>query len=346
MVDEGIRLLMRDVTEAILPKIRDQGDKELDPIANDLCLPGMDVERLITLFENSGVLVHARLARALRRLFHDELQARLAKLPRQFEPDLLGALFDYHNVKENPEELQAVLTLNYDSLAEDALLRSHGGYDHVIKSLPEGTREGSTQGVPVLKLHGSFDWRKDYPTRVMERGSKAEEDDLLWIPPGVEKRRERYPFSLLWARAQELLDCNTLRVVGCSLSANDWHLVTLLFATQRAPSNMPGYAIELIDFPGPCEEVKSRYRYLQIVGIMDQPGFVRSVAEDLFPKLASGGDPSDEEKREVSGYLDGQRVNILERWLRDRGENLRFEGSELETRSGIFKRFVDGGEPG
>ncbi len=348
LVDDGVRLLMRDITAAIQLKIRKQNDKELDPIANDLLgPPGVDVERLITLFESSGVYVHARLAKTLRGLFYEELHEQLSSIPKNIEPDLLGALFDYHRVAQADEELKAILTLNYDSLAEDALLRSHGAYDYVIKCQSIGTREASkVTGVPVLKLHGSFDWKKDFPTKVMERGSKAGEDEILWIPPGVEKRRERYPFSILWGRAQELLDCDLLRIVGCSLSPNDWHLVTLLFGTQRASPTQAGYMIELIDFPNCCEDVRKRYSYLRIAGIMDQTDFVKSIGADLFPSLNTGAEPTEEQIGEIESYIGSGKVNVLERWLRARGENLRLAGSDLATTSGIFKRFIDGGQSG
>ena len=58
--------------------------------------------------------------------------------------------------------------------------------------------------------------------------------NTLWIPPGVDKKRENYPFNYLWGQAVEnLLECDVLRVIGCSLSRNDWGMIPILYTIQR-----------------------------------------------------------------------------------------------------------------
>ena len=39
--------------------------------------------------------------------------------------------------------------------------------------------------------------------------------------------------DLIWDKARELLDCDVLRIIGSSLSMNDWELVSLVHTTQK-----------------------------------------------------------------------------------------------------------------
>ena len=100
---------------------------------------------------------------------------------------------------------------------------------------------------PILKLHGSFNWKKDYPVIVTNQDN-LKERDVFWIPPGLDKKREQYPFNLLWARAKEILKCDILRIIGCSLNRNDMQLISLVFGMQKINSSRK-FKIEIIQRP-------------------------------------------------------------------------------------------------
>jgi hypothetical protein len=71
----------------------------------------------------------------------------------------------------------AVLTFNYDTLAEQALTQPGKAWNH-------GTRRDGNKGVPVFKLHGSIDWI------VAHRSEQFSKLDLLFDKPNA-NRSER-----------------------------------------------------------------------------------------------------------------------------------------------------------
>jgi hypothetical protein len=92
---------------------------------------------------------------------------------------------------------------------------------------------------------------------------------MLWIPPSIEKVKDRYPFNLLWGKAFELLlNCDVLRIVGCNLSQNDWGLISLLFNTQLEPGGV--YEIELIRSHKGGARVRKRNGFLKNVRILGE----------------------------------------------------------------------------
>ena len=74
------------------------------------------------------------------------------------------------------------------------------------------------------------------------------------------EERTEYPFNILWGKAQELLDCDILRIIGCSLNRNDWHLVSLLYITQKLNTNKKEFIIELINSRDGCKRIKRNYK--------------------------------------------------------------------------------------
>jgi hypothetical protein len=80
----------------------------------------------------------------------------------------------------------------------------------------------SSGNLPLLKLHGSFNW-SDAKIRGRRR-------NIAIIPLGSHKTYLHAPYGFIWNIALEVLTkCDTLRVIGCSLSQNDEHLIDLLF---------------------------------------------------------------------------------------------------------------------
>lgn len=91
----------------------------------------------------------------------------------------------------------------------------------------------------ILKLHGSFDWW----TNGVTLREKTRKFDI--IPLGTSKSYDHAPYVFIWSRAFEMLvECDTLRLIGCSLSQNDTHLIELLFKAQVESG--PGFDMEII----------------------------------------------------------------------------------------------------
>ena len=174
---------------------------------------------------------------------------------------LYSALLDMYNVDGIGERLQGILTLNYDDYIEEAARAIHGvEVDFGVDS--NGKQEG---GIPVLKLHGSFSWYDVWPIRLRRNAGRP-----LWIPPGIRKVKDRYPFNLVWGRARELLDCDVLRVVGCRLGPSDWDLISLLFSTRHSnPNRSDPYQVEIIDSPRHAMWLQECYPYLDVRSVLE-----------------------------------------------------------------------------
>jgi len=93
--------------------------------------------------------------------------------------------------------------------------------------------------------------------------------DTLWIPPTILKESKSYPYNKLAALAYELLarHCDLLRIVGTSLTQNDWNVLSLIFNAQRhrEMANNEPFVIELIMPQSAGEQIKIDCGYLKNV---------------------------------------------------------------------------------
>jgi len=337
------RVLMQDIVDGISRRIEREHIKSLLDVNNELTIEGIDVEHLITLYESSGTQKHSKIAQGLKRLFREEIQKRISSLGESFSPILFASLIEMHSIRDFNEKLVAILTINYEDLIERAMQSVKGGINYLMKVINRhSSYRVKKTSIPILKLHGSFNWKNEYPIVVAD---KIEHDeDFLWIPPGVVKRREYYPFSLIWGRAKELLECNILRIIGCSLSRNDWELISLLYTTQQLRTDGKSYKIELIDSPDRCEEIKEEYKYLKnITTILDIPIVRDYLIREYFPHHA--GKPITEEiVNELRQSITSDKYNIFAIWLRSMGEKLQDEGVSLAIGGkNYFENFVKAG---
>lgn len=114
------------------------------------------------------------------------------------------------------------------------------------------TLDDDSASIPLLKLHGSFNWRN---ARIRDQRRTI---DI--IPLGSAKTYLYAPYVFIWTRALEvLISCDTLRIIGCSLSPNDLHLIDLLFKAhleRREP-----FEIEVIDFEETGEAIRDNYGF-------------------------------------------------------------------------------------
>jgi len=151
-------VLMRDVKDGILRKIEKDKIRVLEVVKNELTSEHADIEHLITLYESTGIPKHEAIAKYLKKLFKEEIQERTKRL----KPKLLSALVDMHQIKQLPEQLSGILTLNYEDILEKAIQEVHGGIDYSIEmKYMHSFLEEKKSIAPILKLHGSFNWKNE-----------------------------------------------------------------------------------------------------------------------------------------------------------------------------------------
>jgi hypothetical protein len=213
-----------------------------------------DIEKLISLLTASGVESHSKAADDLRRLYFQDIRKGLlaAKILRQ--PKLAMGLLQMHDhpaFKANVESLSAIVTTNHDGLlqvASQKVLRAvNVGFPFESNDI---TYSNGRSTIPILQLHGSLTWRFAIPPKVFRLDAPGQRHDTMWIPPTIQKESKTYPFNKLHALSYEALSerCDVLRVVGSSLTQNDWNILCLLFNAQkhRERDRKRSFRIELV----------------------------------------------------------------------------------------------------
>lgn len=242
-----------------------------------------NIELLISLLESNSHDIGGstdQIVNRLKELVKQDITLMLTP-DRREKFSLHRAFFELHDLISDKEVLGGIITLNYDTILDEAY-EKHYKYvpDYSFSSTRELTSEGREK-VPLLKLHGSFDWGS------IEIAGRTREISI--IPLGANKNYLRLPYNFIWGRALEILaKCDILRVIGCSLSPNDVHLIDLLFKAHVAKGKR--FKIELINSQKRGEEIKERYSF-----------FPDIVTEEniLMPRLNFG-----------------PNVNFFEEWLR------------------------------
>jgi len=232
-----------------------------------------DIEFYISLLESLQIRKYSDITNTLRSLFCKTIQERLMVDDAPLEPTLSMALLQMHRAIEEKEELKGAISLNYDSLLDHAFNKIHNGLNYWIKCKVSGSTHDyslNPRSVPLIKLHGSFNWRRGFPSITIDerQAQSGEQAEMLWLPPSIEKERSYYPFNTLWGKAFELLDCDVLRIVGCKLSQNDWGLTSLLFNTQLRTDK--AYQIELINSHEGGLEIRERNGFLKNVKVLGE----------------------------------------------------------------------------
>jgi hypothetical protein len=179
----------------------------------------LNIELLISLIENSKIPNWEYKTKTLKTLVREDIEQILSG-PRTRRFHLHKALFELHKhpATLREEALAGVISLNYDDVLDTAY-KQYYGLPRYCFSLDEPLRSND---IPLLKLHGSFNWKN-----VKIRGRRRNIDI---IPLGSTKSYIHPPYGCIWNQAlQTLIGCDTLRVIGCSLSQNDFHLIDLLF---------------------------------------------------------------------------------------------------------------------
>ena len=316
----GEGILMRDLAQPLIDELREvvvvefQGDRTLANLMNEVD-EDTDFEHIITFLDESPSRAHQDFARRVREKFYEVLSGRLHDIRNAVgdDPvDLYAALLDMYEIPGLPEELQGIITLNYDNYIEVAARQIS------IKSVDYGFNvEGTsraTDTLQLLKLHGSFGWDHTWPTRL------GEGEVPLWIPPGIQKEKQAYPFNVIWGLAREMLHCDVVRVIGCRLGSNDWDLISLLFASRYVSSRREPCRIEIIDSPNNAARIQEEFPYLDAQSIYDAQFVGASIANSC---------PSN--------------PNWFYIWLKEMAEHMNTNLDSITTASGQFEELLEGG---
>ncbi len=142
-----------------------------------------------------------------------------------------------------------LISLNYDDVLDQAYREYYGAPHYCFSSESDTT---PSKHIPLLKLHGSFNWSRQ---RIRGRIRTIE-----IIPFGSSKNYLYAPYSFIWNRALEILiECDTLRVIGCSLSQNDVHLIDLLFKAHLEKGR--AFDIEIISPEQTGQQIRKDYGF-------------------------------------------------------------------------------------
>lgn len=255
-----------------------------------------NIELFVSLLEENQVDTAADIVDKLKSRIQKDILVRLKHRQEHFY--LHKALFEFHKKKQARETLIGIISLNYDRIIDEAYELVHRKKPNYCLSSPTARDDG----IPLLKLHGGFD---------LEYRNKK----LPIITPAVRKNYLRLPYNFIWGRALELLmDCEVLRVVGCSLSQNDLGLIDLLFKAHMSRKTPP--IVQLINFDPVNNPVKENL------------GF--------FPRLQPATEIEGHLITDVNIRNELASVNPFKIWLRAKIERM-MESAEIKKTTYVRK---------
>lgn len=344
-VGNGRGILMKHLTQKLADRVHClvkgsfRDDNRLIDLVNTVVDEDTDFEHVITFLDESTSDQHRMFAERLRDVFEDVLRRELESIEEEIGEDryrLYAMLLDMYEIQGLSEELNAILTINYDDYIEGAASTVYDSPVDFGISIGDGTNPNHR--LKLLKLHGSFGWNETWP--ITTNGNAS----TLWIPPGIQKKKERYPFNVLWGLAREVLDCDVLRIVGCRLSPSDWDLISLLFTTRHSNTLRSPYKVEVIDSPCHAFRLKEEYPYLDIQSLLEIRDYEigsRLIGELLGTPPKSYDSLSLNERERVLDAA-GNESNWFRVWLEHMAEALFVEPTieSLDTESGLFNQLL------
>ncbi|MHB8094624.1 MAG: SIR2 family protein [Candidatus Aminicenantales bacterium] len=232
----------------------------------------IDIEKLISLLSGSGIASYANKAELLRKKYFDKILEGIIEGKVVNQLKLTQSLLDLHNGKKysSIEKLSGVLTTNHDGLIQIASQKAFGkvnlGFPFLSNDI---TPSCDIESPPIIQLHGSFTWKFGIPIKVtsLQKGIEYS-SDTRWIPPTINKESRNYPFNKLNAIAYELLSkkCDVLRIIGSSLTQNDWNILSLIFNSQRHRrfvKKYTPYSVELIMPMSAADNIWKQCSYIE-----------------------------------------------------------------------------------
>lgn len=265
-------VLMSSINQNVYKKSKNRNGKYAELIEELSISPDdIDIEQIISLFEDfdeSGNKRFKKLISEVREIFHSVVLENLLNnsvyAPSKIATSLFLLYKKYSSmIGKDGEELTGVLTINFDSNLENAFLKSYNGINYSMDIKYKDFKYNDTCP-PLLKLHGSFNWRGNDPIIASpEFEFKKPDDESRWLRPSVFKK----PVSIyqkLWNNASKiLLNSDVLRIIGCSLRSEDWALISLIFQSQIQSNG--SFRIELILPEDSSQDIRQRLPFLSKV---------------------------------------------------------------------------------
>ncbi|MFI5058537.1 MAG: SIR2 family protein [Candidatus Acidiferrales bacterium] len=273
-VPEKLGLLTSNVSDRVIKRAKRaarylKGVEMVTPESGSL-----NIELLISLIEGSKIHGWEYKTRYIKKLVKQDIKGILtASRTTRFHLHKALIEFHEHQVTKTNESLIGLISLNYDDVLDQAYKEYYKQPNYCF-TLESGAPVSAKK--PLLKLHGSFNW-----TGIKIRGRRK---TIEIIPLGASKNYLHAPYGFIWNRALEILiECDTLRVIGCSLSPNDAHLIDLIFkAHLERPKALE---IEIIDFDQAGEDTQKRYRFFPSIKRLTQ------IEKGLIPEPRTSGNP-------------------------------------------------------
>ncbi len=250
LVKEKTGLLIKNVSSRVIEAARRDEDylKEVEMVSGTK--GSLNIELLISLIESSKIYGWEKKTQLLKKLVRDDIEAILTK-SRTSRFYLHKGLLELHKQKlvQKSEKLIGLISLNYDDVLDQAFKEF---YDDPNYCFSLDADAFSSDDIPLLKLHGSFNWSKK-----KIRGRKR---TIEIIPLGASKNYLHAPYNFIWNRALEILiECDALRVIGCSMSPNDVHLIDLFFKAHL--ERKKPFVIEIISSDITGDAIKRDYGF-------------------------------------------------------------------------------------
>ncbi|MBZ9569416.1 hypothetical protein KJA16_00655 [Patescibacteria group bacterium] len=267
-------LLINDVSKRVIKEA--QGNSRyLKKIKMVSAAEGsLNIELLISLFEKNRIPDAEYKTDLLKKLVKDDILDKLTdyRLKRFY---LHKALLELHSKIKDKEKLFGIISLNYDHILDEAYKTIFEHEPNYCFSLEE------CKNIPLLKLHGSFNWKN-----IIIYGRKK---TVPIIPFGIDKNYLQLPYNFIWGRAMEILiDCDVLRIIGCSLNQNDVGLIDLLFKAHLAKGKP--FEIQIIDFQKVGASIKGNYGFFpEIIKPKDLEDAL--IADESIHDPSKGGNP-------------------------------------------------------
>jgi hypothetical protein len=250
LIEKGRGLLIRHVSSRVIERARRypayrEGVELVSGTSGSL-----NIELLISLIENSKIHGWEYKTRRLKHLVKEDIENILIEgRTRRFYLHKGLLEFHEHPITSENEKLIGLISLNYDDVLDQACKRFFGDPNYCFSLERDAP---SLKPIPLLKLHGSFNWRRQ---RIRGRMRNIE-----IIPMGSNKTYLHAPYIFIWNRALEILiECHTLRVIGCSLSQDDAHLIDLLFKAHL--ERVEAFDIEIISSDAAGEGIQKNYGF-------------------------------------------------------------------------------------
>lgn len=253
-------LLISDVSKRVMFRASQDPDYLKDITTVSSTAGSLNIELLISLIENSRIADWSTKTDLLKKLIRDDITSALRpQRTRRFFLHKGLLQFHQHGKTQTREKLIGLISLNYDTVLDTAYTAVLGSPINYCFS-----REmDSAATIPLLKLHGSFNWTNQ---QVLSKRRYVE-----IIPMGSSKSYLHAPYGFIWNRALDLLACcDSLRLIGCSLSANDVHLIDLLFRAhleRRKP-----FDLEIIAPDSTAEAIKKSYGFFPKIELLSNLG--------------------------------------------------------------------------